>query len=236
MKRRQVFKATAAAAAAAAKVASAAGPLLGPLGFSMASRPATAQPLRGGPQPLVVWFTVRGAQPMRAIAERFTAETGVPVVVETPDEGPAKFQQAASAGKGPDIYIYAHDRIGEWIAAGLLHEIHPSRALREDIDPLAWRGFSLNGRTWGYPYAIEAITLSATALWHPRRQPIGASCCCSTITWRNRANAPSYGTIATPTSPGRCWRHKAVMPSSRYRAGAGMRETPVSSTPALWPA
>jgi maltose/maltodextrin transport system substrate-binding protein len=109
--------------------------------------------------PLVVWFTVEGAKAMRRAGEAFTAATGVDVVIETPDEGPSKFQQAASAGKGPDIYVYAHDRIGEWIAAGLIHAVSPSRAVFDDIDPLAWRGFTWRGRLWGYPFAIEAITL-----------------------------------------------------------------------------
>jgi len=119
------------------------------------SRPARA----ARPKPLVVWFTVEGAKAMRRIGEAFTAATGVEVVVETPDDGPAKFQQAAAAGKGPDIYVYAHDRIGEWIAGGLLHAVNPSRALLDDIDPLAWRGFTHRGRLWGYPYAVEGITL-----------------------------------------------------------------------------
>ena len=109
--------------------------------------------------PLVIWFTVEGAKAMRSIGEAFTADTGVPVVVETPDNGPTKFQQAASAGKGPDIYIYSHDRIGEWTAGGLLHAVTPKGELLDDIEPLAWKGFSYRGRLWGYPYAIEAITL-----------------------------------------------------------------------------
>lgn len=112
-----------------------------------------------GPEPLVIWFTVQGAKAMRQIGERFTAATGVPVVVETPDEGPTKFQQTASAGKGPDIYLYAHDRLGEWVSAGLLHEVYPGPSLRGDIDAMAWQGFRLRGRTWGYPLAIEAVTL-----------------------------------------------------------------------------
>jgi maltose/maltodextrin transport system substrate-binding protein len=111
--------------------------------------------------PLVVWFTVEGAKAFRQIGERFTAETGVALVVETPDplEGPTKFQQAAAAGKGPDIYVYAHDKTGEWTSSGLLRSVTPSRRLRDDIEPLAWKGFTLRGRIWGYPYAIEAITL-----------------------------------------------------------------------------
>ena len=110
--------------------------------------------------PLTVWFTVEGAKAMRKLGEAFTAQTGIDVVIETPDaDGPSKFQQAAAAGKGPDLLIYAHDRIGEWIGGGLLHAVTPSQRFLDDIDPLAWKGFSYRGRLWGYPYAIEAITL-----------------------------------------------------------------------------
>jgi maltose/maltodextrin transport system substrate-binding protein len=111
--------------------------------------------------PLTMWFTVEGSKAMRRIGERFTAETGVPLVVETPDpiDGPSKFQQASAAGKGPDMYVYAHDRIGEWIGSGLLRAVTPSRRVQDDIDPLAWKGFTYRGRVWGYPYAIEASTL-----------------------------------------------------------------------------
>ncbi len=116
-------------------------------------------PARARGAPLVIWFTVEGAAAMRRIGEGFTRATGVELVVETPDDGPAKFQQAAAGGKGPDLYIYAHDRIGEWIAGGLIQPVWPHRALREDIDELAWRGFTARGRLWGYPLAIEAITL-----------------------------------------------------------------------------
>ena len=113
----------------------------------------------GARAPLVIWHTPEGARALRESSVGFTRETGVPVVVETPDEGPAKFQQAASAGKGPDLYVYAHDRIGEWIAGGLLHSVSPNRAMLQDIDPLAWRGYTHKGRLWGYPMSLEAITL-----------------------------------------------------------------------------
>lgn len=128
-------------------------------GAALAACGLAVPALRAQPVPLVVWFTVEGAKALRLVAQGFTRETGVPVVVETPDEGPAKFQQAAAAGKGPDLYIYAHDRIGEWISGGLLHAVTPSRAFFDDIEALAWRGFSSRGRLWGYPYAIEAVNL-----------------------------------------------------------------------------
>ena len=130
-------------------------------GLAWAAGWAASAPARAAADPLVVWFTVEGAKGMRRAAESFTAETGVPVVIETPDpiEGPSKFQQAAAAGKGPDIYVYAHDRIGEWASSGLIRSVTPNKRLQDDIDPLAWKGFGIRGRLWGYPYAIEAVTL-----------------------------------------------------------------------------
>lgn len=113
----------------------------------------------GARAPLVIWHTPEGARALRESSVAFTRDTGVPVVVETPDEGPVKFQQAAAAGKGPDLYVYAHDRIGEWIGGGLLHSVSPNRAMWQDIDPLAWRGYTHKGRLWGYPMSVEAITL-----------------------------------------------------------------------------
>ena len=98
-------------------------------GVAASAMPSLAGSSTKQPDPLVIWFTVEGAKALRQIAERFTRDTGVPVVVETPDNGPGKFQQAASAGKGPDIYFYTHDRLGEWTAGGLLHAVSPSRAL-----------------------------------------------------------------------------------------------------------
>lgn len=108
---------------------------------------------------LVVWYSIDGAKGMRTIGERYFKDTGVKVIVETPDEGQAKFQQAASAGKGPDIFIFAHDRIGEWVAGGLLHSVNPSRRVFNEIDPLGWQAFNWRGRFWGYPMTFEAITL-----------------------------------------------------------------------------
>lgn len=135
--------------------------LLGAAALAALAAPPRRVRASTAPVPLVVWFTVEGAKAMRRVGERFTAETGVPLIVETPDpmDGPSKFQQAAAAGKGPDIYIYAHDRLGEWSASGLIRSVTPSRRLLDDVDPLAWQGFSLRGRIWGYPYAIEAVTL-----------------------------------------------------------------------------
>ena len=109
---------------------------------------------------LLVWINGdKGYNGLQKVGNEFTKKTGVKVVVEHPEDAPGKFQQAAAEGKGPDIWIWAHDRVGEWKASGLLSEVNPSKKVKDGIEPLAWKAFSIGGKTWGYPISIEAIGL-----------------------------------------------------------------------------
>ncbi len=118
--------------------------------------PVAAQdPLR-----LLVWINGdKGYNGLQKVGDAFTRATGVQVVVQHPEGAPDKFQAAAGAGKGPDIFCWPHDRVGEWAQAGVIVPVKPSRAVREEIDEFAWKAFSYRGRVWGYPLSIEAIGL-----------------------------------------------------------------------------
>ncbi|CAN7499958.1 maltose/maltodextrin ABC transporter substrate-binding protein MalE [Rhizobacter sp. LjRoot28] len=112
------------------------------------------------PGKLLIWINGdKGYNGLAKVGEEFTKKTGVQVVVEHPEDAPGKFQQAAAAGKGPDIWIWPHDRIGEWIAGGLLQTVSPGKKVQADVDPLAWKAFTSGGKTWGYPISIEAVAL-----------------------------------------------------------------------------
>jgi maltose/maltodextrin transport system substrate-binding protein len=112
------------------------------------------------PGKLLIWINGdKGYNGIQKIGDEFAKKTGVQVVVEHPEDAPTKFQQAAAAGKGPDIWIWPHDRIGEWIAGGLLQPLTPSKKAQAEIDPLAWKAFTVGGKTWGYPMSIEAVSL-----------------------------------------------------------------------------
>jgi maltose/maltodextrin transport system substrate-binding protein len=109
---------------------------------------------------LLIWINGdKGYNGLQKVGDEFAKKTGVQVTVEHPEDAPGKFQQAAAAGKGPDIWIWAHDRIGEWIAGGLLQPLSPSKKVQAEIDPLAWKAFNVGGKTWGYPISIEAVAL-----------------------------------------------------------------------------
>ncbi|MFG6447130.1 maltose/maltodextrin ABC transporter substrate-binding protein MalE [Roseateles sp. BYS180W] len=109
---------------------------------------------------LLVW--INGDKAYNGLAQvgrAFEAVSGVQVVVEHPVDAPEKFQQATGAGKGPDIFCWPHDRVGEWARAGLLTPLRPSAALKAEIEDTAWEAFRYRGRLWGYPLAIETVGL-----------------------------------------------------------------------------
>lgn len=93
------------------------------------------------------------------IGERFTEQTGVSVIVEHPEDVPGKFQEAAAAGAGPDILIWAHDRAGEWVGSGLIEPIRPSPGFQARYRDVGWEAFTFQDRLWGYPIALEAVGL-----------------------------------------------------------------------------
>lgn len=112
------------------------------------------------PGKLLVWINGdKGYNGLQKVGSAFGEKNGVEVTVEHPEDAPAKFQQAAAAGKGPDIWCWPHDRIGEWIDGGLIDPVTPSAAIKNAIDKKAWDAFTVGGKQWGYPLSIEAIGL-----------------------------------------------------------------------------
>ncbi len=109
---------------------------------------------------LLVWINGDKAyNGLQKVGNAFEQASGVKVVVEHPVDAPDKFQQATGAGKGPDIFCWPHDRVGEWAKAGLITPVQPRRQLYEELEPTTWEAFRYKGRFWGYPIAIEASGL-----------------------------------------------------------------------------
>jgi len=115
---------------------------------------------RAEPGKLLVWINGdKGFNGLQKVGDGFAKKSGVQVTVEHPEDAPAKFQQAAAAGKGPDVWCWPHDRIGEWIQGGLIVPVTPSKKVKGEIDAKAWRAFTTGGKIWGYPLSLEAIGL-----------------------------------------------------------------------------
>jgi maltose/maltodextrin transport system substrate-binding protein len=110
---------------------------------------------------LLIWTGANRDQAALAeVAARFTEDFGIDVTIEVVDPDlPEKFQQAAATGDGPDIVMHAHDRFGEWSAGGLIAPVNPSSAWVAGVLPAAMEAVNFDGRTWGYPVGVEAVTL-----------------------------------------------------------------------------
>jgi maltose/maltodextrin transport system substrate-binding protein len=109
---------------------------------------------------LLIWISDnRGYRALGELGKKFEQEMGVPVKVETQEEITNKFQVAAQSGKGPDIVFWAHDRIGEWADAGLLKPLKIKEDFKAAFLPKGWEAVTHKKQTWGYPLALECVSL-----------------------------------------------------------------------------
>lgn len=96
------------------------------------------------------------------VGELFTAQSGTKVKVEHPadlEDLAPMFVKAAGAGGGPDIIMWAHDRFGEWVESGLLAPLDVSDAVKSNFADFSWEAMTVNGKIYGYPMSIEALSL-----------------------------------------------------------------------------
>ena len=108
---------------------------------------------------LLIWMDPDRGRSLDPIVQKFETDFGVKVTVETPEKITRTFPMAAQVGKGPDIVIWAHDKIGEWADSGLIAPVEISSEFSEKFFPEAWQAVQHEKRLWGYPIALETVTL-----------------------------------------------------------------------------
>ena len=109
---------------------------------------------------LLIWISDnRGYRALVEMGKKFEKGFGVSVKVQTQDDITNKFQAAAQALKGPDIFFWANDRIGEWADAGLLKPLKIQPEIRRAFIPMAWDAVTHRNQIWGYPLALESVSL-----------------------------------------------------------------------------
>lgn len=109
---------------------------------------------------LTIWINGdKGYQGLAEVGQKFEDATGVKVIVSHPDDVDVAFQQSAAVGNGPDIVVWTHDRFGEWAKSGLIVPVTPSAVEKAKFEDLAWDAMRVDGKYYGYPIAIEALSL-----------------------------------------------------------------------------
>jgi len=109
---------------------------------------------------LVIWEDPSGVRLLQGLATEFGKENGIKVVVQ-PISGDvqAAFVTAASAGKGPDIVVGAHDWIGNLVQNGTIAPVRLSSEQKDEFRPVATEAVTLNGNVYGVPYVTENLAL-----------------------------------------------------------------------------
>lgn len=109
---------------------------------------------------ITIWVDETRMGPVSAAAERFTADTGVPVemVQKNFDDIANDAIAQIPTGEGPDLFVTAHDNLGRLLVNGVIAPVTLG-ALANDFEPVAIEAFSQDGQLYGVPYAIENIAL-----------------------------------------------------------------------------
>jgi maltose/maltodextrin transport system substrate-binding protein len=109
---------------------------------------------------LLIWISNnRAFHTLGNLGKTFEKEVGAKVKVETQEEITEKFQASGQSGKGPDIFFWPHDRIGEWADAGLLKPLEIKEDFKANYLPMSWDAVTHKQQVWGYPVAVESVSL-----------------------------------------------------------------------------
>jgi arabinogalactan oligomer/maltooligosaccharide transport system substrate-binding protein len=119
-----------------------------------------------GPRGVVLWHAYNGDE--RAALESTAAtwndahpDTPLTLVAVPYDAFADKLSSAIPRGNGPDLFIYAQDRIGDWADAGVIEPIEfwvddarADRFTNESLEAMAY-----HDSLWGLPITIKALAL-----------------------------------------------------------------------------
>ncbi len=128
--------------------------------------PAVAQAPAGAAAQIVVWHAYRGAErtAFEKVVDQFNREHAGKITVSSlavPYDAMAdKITAAVPRGKGPDVFIYAQDRLGGWIEAG--NTIEPidfflDEAVAKRFLPSTLEAMTYEGTVYGLPLNYKVL-------------------------------------------------------------------------------
>lgn len=111
-------------------------------------------------EPITVWVDIEREPALEAVAASFTDETGIAVDLVTRDFATVDqdFISQVPTGEGPDIIVSPHDKLGAYVAAGVVAPVELGDVADQFADT-AIQAMTYNGATYGVPYSIENVAL-----------------------------------------------------------------------------
>ena len=72
-----------------------------------------------------------------------------------------KLTSAIPRGNGPDGFIFAHERVGDWAESGIIAEVGPEidASLKNDLIPSTLQALNYHGKIWGVPLSFKSLVL-----------------------------------------------------------------------------
>lgn len=121
--------------------------------------------VEAGSEPLTLWHSYRGEEEraLSMVLERYEEATGESVrALGIPhDAFASKITTAIPRNNGPDLFIFAHERLGGWVNAGLVSPL--DLPLREGSDseflPGTLEALRYKERLYGLPLAFKSLVL-----------------------------------------------------------------------------
>ena len=114
----------------------------------------------GDATPITIWVDIERKPALEPVASTFTEDTGVPVKIVTKDFATVDqdFISQVPTGKGPDIIVSPHDKLGAYVAAGVVAPIELGD-VAGDLAESAVQAVTYDGNVYGMPYSIENVAL-----------------------------------------------------------------------------
>jgi len=118
------------------------------------------------PTTIVIWHAYRGEEKdaIEAVAQSFNKthkDIQVSLLAVPFDALADKVSASVPREKGPDLFIYAQDRLGGWIVAGIAEpiEYYLTDAIKARFVPGSLSAFTYKGSIYGLPFSNKCVTL-----------------------------------------------------------------------------
>lgn len=110
--------------------------------------------------PITVWVDIERKPALEEVAASFTEETGVDVKLVTKDFGTVDqdFISQVPTGKGPDVIVSPHDKLGSYVAAGVVAPLELGD-VADGFAEASLQAMTYDGKVYGVPYSIENVAL-----------------------------------------------------------------------------
>lgn len=117
-----------------------------------------------GSTTIVMWVDTERAPALKDIAAQFKEDTGITVKLEIKDFGTVDqdFISQVPTGKGPDLIVSPHDKLGAYVANGVVAPLELGD-IADGFADSAIQAMTYEGTVYGVPYSIENVALLRNA-------------------------------------------------------------------------